>query len=47
MNTKTIYVKLNQNILTKEEDVFLKDIASVFCEDKAYESKANALKVVH
>lgn len=47
MNTKTIYVKLNQNVMAKGEDVFLKDIASVFCEDKVYESKANALKVAH
>ena len=47
MNTKTIYLKLNQNILVKEEDVFLKDIATVFCEEKTYENKANAMKVIH
>lgn len=47
MNAKMIYLKLNQNILVKEEDVFLKDIATVFCEEKAYENKANAMKVIH
>lgn len=47
MSAKTIYIKLDQNVLAKTEDVFLKDIASVFCEDKNYESKANALKVLH
>lgn len=47
MSAKTIYIKLDQNVLAKAEDVFLKDIGSVFCEDKTYENKAVMLKVVH
>lgn len=47
VNTTILYIKLNQNVLVQDEDVLLKDIASVYCENKEYEAKANSLVIWH
>lgn len=43
--TQTVYVKLNQITQVHKKDVFLSDIAEVFCSDKAVASRCRALKV--
>jgi len=43
--TQTVYVKLNQITQVRKKDVFLSDIAEVYCSDKATASRCKAVKV--
>lgn len=40
-----IYLKCNMNVETREEKVFLKDVASIECEDKTILAKCASIKV--
>ena len=44
---KTVYMKCDRNVESREPDVFLKDVAEVHCEDKLLIAKCNAIKVYH
>lgn len=44
-STKTVYLNLRELTEVQERDVFLKDVGSAYCSDKAVQSKCNALKV--
>lgn len=39
------YIKLNRNIETASDDVFLKDLGSISCADKSVAAKAKSMKV--
>lgn len=41
----TVYVKAERNTQMQTDDVFLKDIASLYCEDKAVLAKVKAIKL--
>lgn len=41
----TVYIKAERNTQMQADDVFLKDIASVYCEDKAVLAKVKAIKL--
>ena len=41
----TVYVKAERNTQMQADDVFLKDIASLYCEDKASLAKVKAIKL--
>lgn len=41
----TVYVKAERNTEMRVDEVFLKDIASVYCEDKAVLAKVRAIKL--
>lgn len=41
----TVYIKANRNTEVQEDDVFLKDIASVHCSDKTTLAKARSIKI--
>ncbi len=43
MSGATVYIKLDQNILTKKETVFLKEIAEISCSDKDTENKIKTI----
>lgn len=43
MSNVTVYIKFDQNILTKKEKVFLKEIAEISCSDKNIENKIKML----
>lgn len=45
MAQTTVYVKAERNTQMQADDVFLKDIASVYCEDKATNAKVKAIKL--
>lgn len=45
MESKVVYIKAERNIEVKGKDVFLKDIASLSCQNEHLLAKANALKV--
>ena len=38
MSKITVYMKFDQNILTKKEKIFLKEIAEISCSDKNIEN---------
>ena len=40
-----VYLKLNQITQVNEKDIFLKDVASVYCSDPALQNRCNALKI--
>ena len=42
---QTVYVKAERNTQMRTDDVFLKDIASLYCEDKAVLAKVKAIKL--
>lgn len=42
---KTLYLKLNKSSVVHEEDVFLKDVASLYSDDQAVLAKCGAIKV--
>lgn len=44
-SSKTVYLKVNQITEVQTEKVMLKDIAQVYCQDKALLAKCNSLKV--
>ena len=41
----TVYVKAERNTEMRADDVFLKDIASLYCDDKAVLARAKAIKL--
>ena len=43
--TQTVYVKLSQITQVHKKDVFLSDIADVYCSDKSTASRCKAVKV--
>ncbi len=45
MAKATIYVKAERSAQAQSEDVFLKDVASVYCEDQAVQAKVNAIRL--
>ena len=45
MAQATVYVKAERNTQMQEDDVFLKDIASLYCDDKTILAKARAVKL--
>lgn len=47
MRDIVLYIKCDKDVETQAEDVFLRDIASVQCEDKAVCAKCKAIKVHH
>ena len=42
---KQVYLKVSQLTEVQEKDVFLKDVAKVFCQDPVLLSKCNSLKI--
>lgn len=42
-----LYIMAKQNVNTQNDEVFLSDVASIYCEDSAVRAKANAMKVHH
>ena len=47
MSEMVLYLKCSRDVETKEENVFLKDVASIECEDPAICAKCKAIKVHH
>lgn len=47
MEKEKVYIKLQRHIQKKEEDVFLKDVASVFCNNDNILSKVKSMKIYH
>lgn len=45
MAQTTVYIKAERNTEMQVDDVFLKDIASLYCEDKAVLARAKAIKL--
>lgn len=45
MAQTTVYIKAERNTEMRADDVFLKDIASVYCEDKAVLARVKAIKL--
>lgn len=45
MAQTTVYVKAERNTEMRADDVFLKDIASLYCDDKAVLARAKAIKL--
>ncbi len=45
-NTKTVYLNLQEISEVHEKDVFLKDVADVYCSDPAVQNKCRAMKVM-
>ena len=43
--TQTVYIKLNQISQVQKKDVYLSDIATVYCSDKATASRCRAVKI--
>lgn len=45
--TKTVYLNLSEITEVQEKDVFLKDVASVYCGDTNIQNKCETLKIKH
>ena len=45
--SEILYLKLNQNTEVHEKSVFLGQLGSIWCRDKAVESKCKAIKVIN
>ncbi|RKJ45458.1 stage V sporulation protein AA [bacterium 1XD8-76] len=45
MTQTTVYIKAERNTQMQTDDVFLKDIASLYCEDKAVLARVKAIKL--
>ena len=45
--SEVLYLKLNQNTEVHEKEVFLSQLGSIWCRDKAIESKCKAIKVMN
>lgn len=45
MAQTTVYIKAERNTQMRADDVFLKDIASLYCEDKAVLARVKAIKL--
>lgn len=46
-NQTMVYLKCEQNVETQEQDVFLKQLGTVYCADRLTLAKCNAIKVHH
>lgn len=46
MNGQEIYLKLEQITEIRQKDVFLKDVAQIYCRDEKLQNRAGALKVM-
>ncbi|MGL5435255.1 MAG: stage V sporulation protein AA [Lachnospiraceae bacterium] len=44
-STNTVYLNISQNTEVRTKDVFLKDVAKVYCSDTNIQNKCNALKL--
>lgn len=44
-NSVTVYLKLNQITEVHEQDVFVKDVAEIYCSDQNIQNRCNAVKV--
>lgn len=44
-NSVTVYLKLNQITEVHEQDVFVKDVAEIYCSDQKIQNRCNAVKV--
>lgn len=42
-----VYIKCEENVESKSPDVYMKDLAEVYCSDKAIQAKCRAQKVHH
>ena len=47
MSDITVYLKCNRSIEVQSQDVFAKDLGSIWCSDKAVNAKVKSLKVHH
>lgn len=47
MSNVTVYLKCNRNIEMQSDDVFMKDLGSLRCQDSVISAKLKALKVYH
>ncbi|MBQ7776151.1 MAG: stage V sporulation protein AA [Lachnospiraceae bacterium] len=47
MREVVLYLKCNKDVETQAQDVFLKDIASIECEDTAISARVKAIRVHH
>ena len=45
MHQEILYIKLDKDVEVNGEDVFLKDLGSLFCFDSTIENRCNALKI--
>ena len=45
MEQKTLYIKLEKNVEITSEDVFLKDLGSIYCEDDNIVNKCKCIKI--
>ena len=45
MAQTTVYIKAERNTQMQTDDVFLKDIASLYCEDKVVLARVKAIKL--
>ncbi len=44
-STKTVYLNLGEITEVHDKDVFVKDVATVYCSDPAIQNKCNAMKI--
>lgn len=47
MAQETLYLKAERNIEVTQEDVFLKDVAKIYCKDSHIAAKVKAIKIHH
>ena len=47
MSDITVYLKCNRSVEVQSQDVFMKDLGSIWCSDKVVGAKAKSLKVHH
>ncbi len=45
MAQETLYLKAERNVEVTQEDVFLKDVAKIYCKDAHIEAKVKAIKI--
>jgi len=45
MYSEVLYIKLNKDVETTQEDIFLKDLGSLYCKDENVVNRCNSLKV--
>lgn len=47
MSNVTVYLKCNRSVEVRSQDVYIKDLGSVWCSDKTVNAKVKSLKVHH
>lgn len=47
MSNVTVYLKCNRSVEVQSQDVYIKDLGSVWCSDKTVNAKVKSLKVHH